>query len=231
VRSAAFAVIEWQPLTPRILNLVESFLTNGTVVDEWTYVESADALVHGGTTTKPYIGRAVLTIAAHFIQRGFFGVNAAIWLLSKYGKPEEIYTTLVNTKAVWQPDVWLGRLVGGLRPIFRGTSRDGAFESLVRVAKNPGAEEVMEFHRMLTTNPKAVEGVRKILMAVNTSKRLGTTHAKFLMLLSVLANESISERYKARYINAHRLAWRDAFYRARARAVVTPESLRTLIKA
>jgi hypothetical protein len=231
VRSAAFGVIEWQPLTPRILKLVESFLTSGTVVDEWTCVESADALVHCGARTKPYAERAVRTIVAHFVQRGFFGVYAAIWLLSKYGEPDQIYTVLMKTKGIWQADVWLGRLVGGLRPIFRGTSQDDAFQSLVRAAKNPGAEDVMEFHRMLSTDSRAVEGVRKILMAPNTSKRLGTTHAKFLMLLSVIANESISERYKARYINAHRPAWRDAFYRARARSVVTPQSLGALIKA
>src|ERR687896_165369 len=71
-------------------------------------------------------------------------------------------------------------------------------------------------------DPKAVSGVRKIMMAPNTSKRLGITHAKFLMLLSILANSSISVPDKRRYIHVHRLAWRDAFYRWRARVVVRP---------
>jgi hypothetical protein len=84
---------------------------------------------------------------------------------------------------------------------------------------------------MLRTDAKAVHGIESIVMATNSSKRLGITHAKFLVMLSILSNATLSDRYKARYINSHKTAWRDIFYRGRARSVVNPSSLRALIKA
>jgi hypothetical protein len=231
VRSAAFGVIEWQRLTPAVSERIVTFLTIGAVVDEWAYMEGADALVHCEVASKAHANEAISALVDHLAANGFFGVCAALWLISRYGEATRVYQILSRTRTVWESDAWLGRLVGGLTPIFCGTAEEGAFRNILKAAKNPGAEEVMHFHDRLRTDPKAVAGVKNIIMAVNPSKRLGITHAKFLMLLSILGNSSISAGGKRRYIHAHRLAWRDAFYRWRARGVVTPMHLRSLIKA
>ena len=76
----------------------------------------------------------------------------------------------------------------------------------------------------------AVGGIRKIVLAENKSKVLGITHAKFLVLLSVLANDALSQKQKTEYISAHKKAWGDIFYRSRARSVITTPHLRALIK-
>jgi len=230
VRAAAFGIIEWQRFTPRLSRLLVAFLTSAIIVDEWTYVESADALVHTEARTRSDVHRVVRILANRFLANGFFGTYAAVWLMSKYGTVDELYQILVQAKAVWQPDLWLGRLVGGLAPIFVNTGHDDGFQKLLQSAKNRGAEEVMEFHRRLHTSARAVHGIEGIIMAANPSKRLGITHAKFLMMLSILSNATLSERYKARYINSHKSAWRDIFYRWRARSVVSPHDLRALIK-
>jgi hypothetical protein len=100
----------------------------------------------------------------------------------------------------------------------------------VRASRNVGAEEVSHFHRMLRTDRKAVGGVKKIIRAPNTSKCLGITHAKFLMLLSILGNTNVPEHQKENYIVAHKRAWSDVFYRHQARSVLTSSNLRSLVK-
>jgi hypothetical protein len=228
-RSAAFGVIGWQFLTPKLTALVVSFLTSEVIVDEWTYIEGANALVQSEAKGRPAIREAALSLGDHLSQKGFFGVYAAVWLLSKYGDATDVYQYLDRTQAIWGPDLSLGRLVGGLSPIFYATDHEGRFLTLVRSARNAGADEVMEFHRNIRSDPKTVAAVTKIIGAVNTSKRLGITHAKYLLLLSILANSAISDRLKARHLLSHKRAWRDVFYRRRARAVVASPNLRVLV--
>lgn len=229
-RDAALGVIEWQPLDPIVTTRMSTFLTSAIIVDEWTYIEAANAIVHSEVRTKRPTINGIRTIVYHLEAKSFFGVYAAIWLMSKYEEAERIYAHLLTTQNVWRSDVWLGRLVGGLSPVFHGTVEESRFRNLVRSARNSGAEEVSDFHGMLRTDTKAVGGVRKFVLAPNPSKRLGITHAKFLMLLSILANDAISDRQKAQYLNAHRGAWKDAFYRWRARSMARSPNLKALIR-
>jgi len=229
-RSHAFGIIEWQPLTPTVTRLVMGFLRSGIIVDELAYIEGADALVHCEARAKPHTIKAIRALVDHLAEKGFFGVYAAIWLLSKYGEAEEIFKYLIVTEKIWRSDIWLGRLVGGLSPVFAGAGSEMSFRNLVTSSKNPAAEEVMQFHAMLRTDPKTAAGVRDIVIAPNPSKRLRITHSKFLMLLSILANNALSESVKSRYIIAHKRAWSDVFYRRRVRLILTTAKLRSLVK-
>lgn len=95
-RAAAFRVIECQRFTPRIASLLMSFLSSRVVVDDWTYLESADALVHMEARTKPLAERTVPGIVERFLPNGFFGAYASLWLLSKYGTVDQIHQVLVD---------------------------------------------------------------------------------------------------------------------------------------
>jgi hypothetical protein len=229
LRSTGFGVIEWQGLTPTSMKLVVDFLTSGVVVDDFAFIDGANALVHAVARNMPYAEKEARRLAGFLSRKGFFGIYAAIWLMSKYEQSNVLYRFLEDQREAWRDDLWLGRVVGGMAPIFSGTQEEEKFESLVQSSKNAGAEEVMEFHKLLISDTKVVAGVRSIVMARNTFKKLQITHAKFLMLLSVLGNHTLSEQQKIIYIRQHKDAWRDAFYRRRARAIVKPAKLKAMI--
>jgi hypothetical protein len=129
-RSHAFGVIEWRSLTPKLARMMFDFMTCGIVVDELSYIEGANALVHCRATAKPHIGGVITELTDHLVQKGFFGVYAAFWLLSKYGSADEVYRRLERTQAVWSTDPWLGRLVGGWHLFSLGPARNQASQAL-----------------------------------------------------------------------------------------------------
>jgi hypothetical protein len=73
------------------------------------------------------------------------------------------------------------------------TRRQDDFQKLLGAARNRRAGEVIEFHHMLRTDAKAVHGIESIVMATNSSNRLGIAHAKFLVMLSILSNATLSD--------------------------------------
>ena len=84
MRSTGFGVIEWQGLTPRSMSLVVDFLTSGTVIDGFAFIDGANALVHAMARNKPFAELEVRRLVHFLNDKGFFGVDAAIWLMSKY---------------------------------------------------------------------------------------------------------------------------------------------------
>jgi hypothetical protein len=211
------------------MKVVVNFLTSGAVVDQFALIDGVNALVHAVTRSKPYAEQEVRRLVTVLREKGFFGVYSAIWLMSKYEESAALYGFLETHKVAWRDDIWLGRVVGGVTPIFWARPEEAKFEALVRSSKDSGAEEVMEFHQLLSRDVKSVAGIQKIVMARNTSKKNTITHAKFLLLLSILANKQLPESAKAKFIQQHGEAWKDAFYRERARHIVGTSKLKRII--
>jgi hypothetical protein len=136
---------------------------------------------------------------------------------------------LRKTYEVWRADPWLGRLVGGLYPMFVNTRQYFDYVGMVHGSINEGASAVFYFHQDLHLSRALPSKVWPIIAAPNMSQTLGINHAKFLMLLSTLRNRDVGEVEKRRLIANHKAAWRDAIYRAKARAAVQPSKLRHLI--
>jgi hypothetical protein len=229
VRSVAFGVIERQGLSTRNMKLVADFLTSGVIVDQFAYIDAANALVHARARSRPNVELEVGRIVAH-LKSDFFGIYAAIWLMSKYASADSILEYVADVNNFWKSDIWLGRVVGGLVPVMCGGEAESKFQSLIEKSRNIGAIAVAGFHFNLQKDTKAVSSVRKIIAAKNTSKTLGITHAKFLMLLSVLRNGEISNHEKKRLVRTHCDAWKDIFYRDRARMAVGAPALAAIIK-
>lgn len=71
---------------------------------------------------------------------------------------------------------------------------------------------VFEFHERLRNEPPTVKGVWNFLKAINQSSGTETTHAKSLMMLSVLQNGSLSKLLRAQLIGGHPTMMSDAYY-------------------
>lgn len=80
---------------------------------------------------------------------------------------------------------------------------------------------VLEFLKEIGSDEKKASGIRKFIVAENTSKPLKITHSKFTMLLCILGNPNVPDLKKKEYILSHKPAWTDVYYRAAARRLVS----------
>lgn len=229
-RSNAFRAFAKIKMTPARASIFPSLLSSGYVVDEATYTALANALVESCASSKSPIEAIVSKVMTLLDPKNFFQLYSAIWIMSKYATADDLYLFVRDNIPYWRSDSVLGRLIGGLMPIFIGTTRQDEFTQILRQSGNIGAKQVYNFHSRLSSSLKAYKAIAGIISAPNSSKALGTTHAKFLLVLSALANKQIPSSAKQKLITAHSAAWRDPFYRAKARSVVFPNSLASSIK-
>lgn len=229
-REVIISYLTSRTLTTNKLQLLLKYLFRSRIVDDSSLLNLAEALVEANIRPMAEVRTLIPLVVSRLQGRGFAGVYSAIWLASKYFDYESLYQLLKNTSDTWRSDPTLGRLVGGMRPLFINTRRDSDFRTLILKTKNRSAEEIYIFHERVRADPTAVKAIRSIVIAPNSSKKLGITHAKWLILLSVLSSATVSDSQKALYINAHKAAWADRFYRYRA-IRAAPQALRSTIMA
>jgi len=214
-RVSVLSTISSTPLTRARAILLWTVLRDEQIVDDATFVHTAHYLNESLVAQRRGMEPAILAMA-QIMRDDIFGLYAKIWILSKYGSRDEIYDVVLRYKAMWQGDAWLGRLVGGLYPIFIRSRRESLFRALVASSENPDAMRVYAFHDDLRRDQKAFEKSFPFLKAQNLSKGTGIMHAKFLLLVSALANTAVPAAKKAALIAAHPRVWADVYYRARA---------------
>jgi hypothetical protein len=88
---------------------------------------------------------------------------------------------------------------------------------MVVQSRNAGVRETWLFHSSLAKDLAKAGTIMPTLTSPNTSKSTGITHAKFLLLLSALQNDSMPRARRDALIAANRSVWRDYFYRRWAR--------------
>jgi hypothetical protein len=229
-RSGTLLYIGSKGLAPERFRLLAEFLTSGHLVDDVSIAETVETLVESDCSPRANATHYSKEIVEQLRRRVPFGVHASIWLSSKYYPINDLFNLLRGLFDIWRGDALLGRLVGGMFPLFKGTPREADYIKLVGNARNVSADETLDFHRQLSDGSKFVAAVGKFIRAANSSRPLGITHSKFLMLLSVLQNPAVSDAEKKKYLAAHSRAWADPYYRATARRMV-PSHFRPLVRA
>ncbi len=214
VRQAAFGWTEHQPLGDATFRLIGDYLSGPKAVDEVSIVVGVNALVAAHATDSFEVFIQSATLGGQLAKGSFFQLYAAIWLASKYWHAESLFALLAASKADWKDDYWLGRLVGGMHPIFLNTTQINAFEDLVYLSGNHDALSVMKFHQRLSTDVTAEVVLRKYVRATNHTRPLKITHSKFLVMLSILANPHLKAVVRQDYLKRHAVALRDPFYAA-----------------
>lgn len=120
---------------------------------------------------------------------------------------------IIETKAsMWGSNEHLTRLVAGMFPRFLGSSLQAKFEAILRRAGGFASSSVIQFHNELSNTVGGFTAVRKFIVAPNTSLPNRVSHAKFLMLLSLLHNTQISPTAVSKLKAIHATALTDPFY-------------------
>jgi hypothetical protein len=114
--------------------------------------------------------------------------------------------------STWGSNEHLTRLVAGMFPRFVGSRLQAKFEGILRRAGGFAASSVLQFHNELSNTIDGYTAVRKFIIALNTSLPNRISHAKFLMLLSLLRNGKIAPVAAAKLKTAHAVALTDCFY-------------------
>ena len=94
--------------------------------------------------------------------------------------------------------------------------RSGALvDAFVELVKRWGGHEgmsVFDFHAGLRTSIPAVRAVQNFLKAPNPSSGTEISHAKTLMILSVIQNDSLTKLERAKLVGNHGVMMSDAYY-------------------
>jgi hypothetical protein len=210
-RASAFSTIASAPLTKDRALLLETVLRDAQLVDDASFVHAAHYLNETVVTTRRGVDASIASIIES-MPDSYFGFYGRVWLLSKYGSREDIFE-LVRGSRAWQEDPWLGRLVGGLYPLFIRSRGEARFRQLIGACENPDALRVYNFHDDLRRDLSAFDKSFQFLRAPNPSKGTGIMHSKFLLLLSALANGAAPPARKAALVSAHSRPWADVYYR------------------
>lgn len=217
VRSSAFEVIEHQPLTLGSFSLISEYLTNGRAVDDTPFVEGIGALVSAKASDVIDTYVAAGDLLTQLDRTSFFQLYGSLWLASKYASPDGILELVEESIGTWKRDDWLGRLVGGMRPVIQKHNHLKTYEKIVRSSGNRAAMIVWGFHERIENENTIEPKLRKYVQAPNPTKPLGITHSKFLTLLSVISSNQTTKEMKEQYIKIHFRVWRDPFLYGLAR--------------
>jgi len=192
-----------------------SYIAEEHYVDDVSWLNFAKTMVAAQTPAEHYIFEEFEKLFLYDSKNDFFEFYAKIWILSKYGHAEDLLLTLRNCFDLWAPESLLGRLVGGLLPIFAQDGMRPALESIIERSKNRAADDVLRFHAALMREQSHYQAVRAYLFALNPSAPLRINHSKFLMLLSVLQGYAASEADRKELLKLHHKAFLDGFYAQR----------------
>jgi hypothetical protein len=194
---------------------ITNFIHRKEHVDDFSWICFAATLVSARLPRAAYVVDGISKIFRADEKLDFFQLYSKLWILSKYGNADDLLGLLRTNFDVWAADETLGRLVGGLSPIFAQDGMYASFETLLDSAQNKAANDLANFHRMMRNEPAKYASVKHYLIQENPSLPNRIRHAKFLMLLSVLQGYSISEEERELLFKKHHRAFGDGFYATR----------------
>ena len=168
------------------LNLLTQILQDGHLVDDASIVEIANALVTARLPDSFWVRSHIKEILSGLSSSSIWSLYAQIWVASKYASNDQLMSIIETKTSMWGSNEHLTRLVAGMAPRFFRSSLQQKFEAVLRRAGGFGAASVTQFHQELCNTVDGFTSIRKFIEAPNTSLPNRISHAKFLMLLSLL---------------------------------------------
>ncbi len=211
LRRELFAAWSKAGVTKNQIDRLIEFLRSGEAVDDMVFILSINAMAH-----------------TRFGRRFTNAQFSALRLLLKGDEPSLLYSRLLfvsrfdtyslllneisQTVPIWSRQKFLSRQVAGFAPLFFGTAAWDKYQALVRRWSGDDGMSVFEFHEKLRTDPATVKGVNAFLKAPNPSSGTSLTHAKSLMILSVIQNDKLTKLQRAVLVGQHSTMMSDAYY-------------------
>lgn len=217
VRETVYGYISRGKLTPARVRVLSEFVRSGLLVDNVAYLEICNVLVESLFSGNGKVLGHISEIYESIVDDGYFGAYAAIWLMSKYADTKRIMEVVKEKREFWISDERFGRLVAGLYPIMHGSGDWDEFLNVISGSRNEGCRAVYKFHHALKSEKLYFNKVENILNSPNKSKATKITHAKFLLLMSAIANGVVDEAQRKKMVKSNSGVWQDARYRFIAR--------------
>jgi hypothetical protein len=197
-----------------------SYFNEQHVIDDVSWINFAKSIVSAKTPRENYVYNELQKLFDTEANLDFFELHAKLWLFSKYADSEALLHILRYSIDLWSTDETLGRVAGGLYPLFLQDKNLDSLERIISRSNNRAAEEVFRFHNSLSKEAYMYRKISRFILEPNESLPNKISHAKFLMLLTVLQGHSISEDERRTLIKIHHRAFSDGFYAIRLRPLV-----------
>ncbi len=203
----------------KYLGDLTDYIGSGLVVDDASALLFAYAVVEMRIPKKAKARKILAKTALELCKNSRAGawIYAGLWILSKFGTERQIWDAICATYRVWQPDYRLGRVVGGLESVL--VKQNENLRELIRSSRNLGAAEVIEFFDAIRLDPKKANAIWSYIAAINPSYPLRITHAKWIVVLSVLRSSVVPLTQRQKLRNIHWSALSDHHYAVKVRAV------------
>jgi hypothetical protein len=204
----------WQEHTsPALkLNLLTQILQDNHLVDDASLIEIASALVAARLPDNAWVRAHIKAILDGLGSTSIWSLYAQIWVSSKYSSNDELMLIIETKASMWGSNEHLTRLVAGMFPRFVGSPLQAKFEAILRRVGGFATSSVVQFHNELSNTVEGYTAVRKFIVAPNTSLPNRISHAKFLMLISLLHNTKIASAAASKLKAIHTVALTDPFY-------------------
>jgi hypothetical protein len=194
------------------LKSILQVLASGEIIDDLTKIQIVSALVSARLDSGVETEALLKSISDGFDRKKPWEFYAKMWLISKYGSADQIMELLETSATTWVTQEILSRTAAAMFPRIVARVHQKKFENIIARVGSRWAQDVLSFHQRLSTTTEGFTAVRKFVVAKNPSQPNQLTHAKFLMLLSLLHNKSIAPNAVTYLRNQHAYALTDKFY-------------------
>jgi hypothetical protein len=203
------------------IQALHQLISGGHLVDDASYIIIANSLVETQVDKIFPCGKAIRLLMKDYPENTSFQIYGKILLESKYGKDTTLLALLSKHQNVWRTDHWLGRLVGAMYPRFIASKLEPDFRQLVKMNVCDAAWQTYDFHEAIRIDPAEFLKVHSYVKAGNKTKRIGTTHARFLLAVSAAANAGADPAKVQSALGGLGRAWDDVFYSSIAKGAFT----------
>lgn len=204
------------PPSPRRISAIHQLLIDGNLVDDASYVMIATALVEMQVPTFARFRPRIDVLLNDFPEESMFQQFAKLWIASKYAKQSDLMDLVSRLRPNWHSDEWLARMVGGLFPRFIKSKFASDFRSMIRSSDSKAANAVYDLHDATYRDASGFMKIYEYVRSGNPSKRIGTTHPRYLLALSAISNVGADPKKVDAIIKGLGRAWGDIYYSAHA---------------
>lgn len=128
----------------------------------------------------------------------------ALWLLSRFGTPNRLFSAIGRCERIWMNDETLSRLVAGMWPrLSEDKSLAPKAANYLRNRLLPKGQSLLEFHMDIAATGAGYSRFKSILRATNDSLPLKCGQEKLLVIKSVLSSSAIASADKAKLEKTH----------------------------
>ena len=213
VRENACKLVAQLPASTGRIFALHQIIASGSLVDDASFVYLATYITE--TVISPSMPEliAIRALVDEFPVETEFQLYGKILLASKYLSDRQLLQILSATQGRWRTDPWVARLVGACYPRFINSASMAGFRAMANNSGCVPSAQTFDFHERLHTEPAHFDKVYNYIKAGNPSKRIGTTHFRFLMAISAISNPAADPKKRNTIIANLGRAWADSFYR------------------